>query len=265
VAEKSRGANEMTTDNDRANPMKAERYTVKTLQVKLRPGSADWLDGAAREVNMVWNHLNEVSSKAAMPFYGPPKFLSGYDLRRLVTGAMEFLPHIGVNTATKSPWSMRSAGSKQGRDGRSAGCPSASSNAASRTARSLFRGRRFRVFDSYGLDKYEFRSGSFSQNALGEWFFNVAVREPEPTRQDLPAKAVGIDLGLRTIATVSDGQTLPKPAGGRRDCRRSWRRPSAGAQETGQAPAQEGGELPQGRTAQVLAQAGERVRRNLHR
>lgn len=72
----------------------------------------------------------------------------------------------------------------------------------------VFAGRRFRVFDSYGLSGVDLRAGSFAQNALGEWFLNVAVTVPVKEHA-LPAKAVGIDLGLKTIATTSDGQELP--------------------------------------------------------
>lgn len=193
---------------------------VKTLKVKLRPGAEDWLNAAAIEVNQCWNYFNQVSAKAAMPYFGKPKFLSGFDLQKLAAGGTTYFDQITsatINTVAqeyarrraqfkrrKLAWrastgSRRSLGWVPFRDGQ----------VRVKKGALVFAGRRFRVYDSYGLDKYEFRSGSFSQNALGEWFFNVAVREPEPTATDLPAKAVGIDLGLRTIATASDGQTLP--------------------------------------------------------
>ncbi len=62
------------------------------------------------------------------------------------------------------------------------------------------------VWDSYGLSQYEFRSGSFSQDARGRWYFNVVVAVPcmESTAQG----QVGIDLGLKDTATCSNGLKL---------------------------------------------------------
>jgi putative transposase len=192
--------------------------TVKTLHLKLRPGSADWLNAAAMEVNTVWNWANEVSMKAARPFYGKPKFLSFYDLDGLLKGASECFSCISSATtreiakeyatrkrqyrAARLRWRV-SSGSR-----RSLGwVPFRGQQIKFKRGALVFCGQRFRVYDSYGLDGLDLRGGSFSQNALGEWFVNIAVRvKREPS--ELPAKAVGIDLGLRTIATVSDGQTL---------------------------------------------------------
>jgi putative transposase len=196
---------------------------MKTLRLKLRPGSDEWLNAAAVEVNQVWNWANEVSSKAARPFYGPRKFLSAYTLHSLLAGSHEYFSHISAATINKiaTEYATRRFQFKathlrwrvSGGARRSLGwVPFRDGQCRFKSGAIVFAGRRFRVYDSYGLDKYakeDLRSGSFSQNALGEWFINIAVREPEPTAENLSAKAVGIDLGLRTIATVSDGATLP--------------------------------------------------------
>lgn len=193
--------------------------TVKTLQLKLRPGHAAWLNAAAIEVNQAWNYFNEVSFKAAQPYYGKPKFLSGYDLQGLAKGAYEFFDHIKSGTINEVARGYASRRIQQKRrrlawrvsagPRRSLGwVPFRDEQIRFKKGALVFAGRRIRVYDSYGLDKYELRAGNFSQNALGEWFINIAVKTAE-VPQELPAKAVGIDLGLRTIATASDGQTLP--------------------------------------------------------
>jgi putative transposase len=69
-----------------------------------------------------------------------------------------------------------------------------------------FMGIRFSLWDSYDLSKYDFRSGAFSQDARGRWYFNVAV-ETE-VRQSPGTTAVGIDLGLKVCATTSTGAKL---------------------------------------------------------
>ena len=67
-------------------------------------------------------------------------------------------------------------------------------------------GHYFGVWDSYGLSQYTFRSGSFNEDARGRWYFNVVVDVEATT----PAgqERIGIDLGLATTATCSDGATL---------------------------------------------------------
>ena len=36
----------------------------------------------------------------------------------------------------------------------------------------------FKVWDSYGLSQYDFRSGSFTEDSRGRWYFNVVVQAP---------------------------------------------------------------------------------------
>jgi IS605 OrfB family transposase len=53
------------------------------------------------------------------------------------------------------------------------------------------------------LSKYELGTGSFSQDARGRWYFNVTVKAiGKPSEGH---DSVGIDLGLKTTATCSDG------------------------------------------------------------
>ncbi|MDY0415643.1 MAG: transposase, partial [Pseudomonas sp.] len=67
-------------------------------------------------------------------------------------------------------------------------------------------GHYFKVWDSYGLSQYKFRSASFNEDARGRWYFNVVVdvQAEIPTGQD----RIGIDLGLTDTATCSDGTKL---------------------------------------------------------
>lgn len=62
------------------------------------------------------------------------------------------------------------------------------------------------MWDSYGLSACKFRAGNFSEDSRWRWYFNVAVDyEEQPTEG---VSAVGIDLGLKDIATTSDGEKL---------------------------------------------------------
>src|SRR5271157_1383438 len=71
---------------------------VRTLRLKVKAESYPWLNAAAVEVNQVWNWGNATSAKAARPFAGPAKWLSGFDLDKLSAGAGECFEHIGSET-----------------------------------------------------------------------------------------------------------------------------------------------------------------------
>ena len=57
---------------------------TKTLKLRIKDKHRAFLDGLAREVNMVWNYLNELSSRAIRE---RRQFMSGYDLQKYVAGA----------------------------------------------------------------------------------------------------------------------------------------------------------------------------------
>ena len=134
----------------------------------------------AIEVNQVWNWANEVSAKAARPYAGRPKWLSGFDLCNLSAGATEFMDHIGADTiqrvcteyASKRRAAKRiklrwrvSRGAK-----RSLGWVPFKAASLRRKGHALrFCGKTFRVFDREYLADHKFRDGCFAQDALGDW------------------------------------------------------------------------------------------------
>src|ERR1700693_4104080 len=71
---------------------------IRTLRLKVKAEAYPWLNAAAVEINQVWNWANETSYKAARPFAGPGKWLSGFDLNNLSSGASECFEHIGSDT-----------------------------------------------------------------------------------------------------------------------------------------------------------------------
>lgn len=193
---------------------------MKTLKVKVKPDAYNWLNACAFEVNQVFNYCNEVSAKAAKPYAGKGKWLSGYDLQKLLAGStkegLEYLPSVSMQQVaeefatrrkqfkkTKLRWRISTGARK------SLGwIPFKKGGIKVKNGGVIFAGQRFRVFDSYGLEDFELRAGSFSQDSLGNWYLNVVVNT-ETATNELPSRAIGIDLGLKDVATTSDGQVLP--------------------------------------------------------
>ncbi|PSJ48375.1 RNA-guided endonuclease InsQ/TnpB family protein [Zobellella taiwanensis] len=196
---------------------------TKTLSVRVKDKHAKLLRQMAFEVNQVFNHANELTMKANRNHsdLGPvkPEWLSAFDVQKLTAGIQKERGYL-IGSATvqeviavhakarkqfkraKLRWRV-SSGSK-----RSLGFIPFKSRAAQwRNGQVKFAGHHFKVWDSYGLSKYQFRAGSFSEDARGRWYFNICV---QVAAQPVTAgkSAVGIDLGLKDAATCSDGTKL---------------------------------------------------------
>lgn len=186
---------------------------VKTIRVRVRDKHSAALLEMAASVNTVWNYLNEISHRSIRE---KGKFLSFFDMHPYTVGAAKMLglhshtvkrvakAYVDSRNHFKKPrlkW-RRSCGT-----GRSLGWVPVSKGAASwKKGHIVHNGCRFKVWDSYGLEQYKFLTASFNEDARGRWYFNAAV-EVE-CGKSIGVDAIGIDLGLKTVATCSDGSTL---------------------------------------------------------
>ena len=193
---------------------------TKTLQLRLKDKYTKVLRQMAREVNQVWNHINAISAKAARPFHGKPRFLSGYDLQKFTAGFSQ-CDGISVGSGTVqvvcTEYATRRKQFKKTRLNWRVSNPQSSKyslgwipfkggHAKYKAGQIQFAGQKFSLWDSYGLADYELRAGSFSQDSRGRWYFNVAVQVP--CKPSPGTAAVGIDLGLKDCASASDEQKL---------------------------------------------------------
>ena len=193
---------------------------TKTLQLRIKDKHACVLRQMAREVNQVWNHVNAVSAKAARPFHGKPRFLSGYDLQKFTAGFSK-CDGIAVGSGTvqlvcveyatrrkqfkKTCLNWRVSNPKSSKY--SLGwIPFKGTHAKYRAGQIHFAGQKLSLWDSYGLADYELRAGSFSQDSRGRWYFNVAVQVQ--SKLSAGTAAIGIDLGLKECATRSTGDKI---------------------------------------------------------
>ena len=186
---------------------------TKTLKVRVRDKHIKLLIKMARNVNFVWNYINELSHRSIKE---RGVFLSAYDLHPYTKGSgKELLLHSQTLQCIASEYVTRRKQFKKARlNWRKSGgvhrslgwIPINTGMAKWKNGQVFHNGHYFNVWDSYGLGQYKFRSASFSEDARGRWYFNVVVdAEPEiPTGQD----SIGIDLGLKDTATCSDGIKL---------------------------------------------------------
>jgi putative transposase len=189
---------------------------TRTLRLKVKPEAVAWLNAAASEVNAVWNWANEVSAKAARPFAGKPKWLSGFELNNLSAGATEYFEKIGADTIQRvngeHAVKRRAAGRSRLRwrvnrgARRSLGWVPFKAANLKREGRSVrFYGKTFRVFERQRLNGVKWRQGCFAQDSVGDWWLCLPV-EVRVEQAVAPDEAVGIDLGLKDVAVTSDGE-----------------------------------------------------------
>ena len=195
---------------------------TKTLSVRIKDKHAKILRQMAFEVNQVFNLANELTTKACRNYSDAgavkPAWLSAYDVQKPVLQNRRergfIIPsHTAQEVCAKHHQARKqfkkaklrwriSSGSK-----RSLGwIPFKKGSAKWVNGSVRFAKHNFNVWDSYGLSEYQFAAGSFSEDSCGHWYFNVAVQVESVTSEG--KESVGIDLGLKDVATCSDGVQL---------------------------------------------------------
>lgn len=190
---------------------------AKTIKLRIKDKHAKLLLAMAREVNLVWNYCNEISQRAIKERH---QFLSGFDLQKLSNG---FSKCDGVLIGSPTVQQVCEVYAKARKQFKRSKLRWRVSNRQSskyslgwipfkaralqfKNGQIVFAGNRLGIWDSYGLDQYTFRAGSFSEDARGRWYLNVCIQvKTQPTKG---TAVVGIDLGLKTAATTSEGQVL---------------------------------------------------------
>jgi len=184
-----------------------------TYKFRLRDKHRRELNRQARAVNFVWNFANETQRNAVRD---ARKWPTGYDIEKLAAGTSKELDlhaHTIAKTCSqyarsreqhKRPW-LRWRGKK------SLGwVPFNTGHVVFDGKAFVFRGVRYEPMHQRDLlPGAKFGAGSFSADSQGRWYINVPV-EVE-CAADAPSGEVGIDLGLKTLATLSNGEIVETP------------------------------------------------------
>ena len=196
--------------------------TVRVLRLRIKDRHVGWLRERAREANLVWNFCNELAQKV---WAREQRSLSGFDFWPYLKGATRAGLALPVQTVQEvaEQYAIRRRAAKRvrlrwrvsGGARRSLGwLPFKVRTIAYRAGQVRYAGRWLGLWDSFGLAGRELRAGSFSEDARGRWYLNVAVEVPEFVGpRPLPAigQCAGIDLGLKDLAALSTGQTIEAP------------------------------------------------------
>ena len=192
---------------------------MKTLKLRIKDQHAKVLIQLASEVNFVWNYVNDLSFKYLTR---TGEFLSAFDIAQYTKGASKLLNlHSQTIQAVteelvtrrkqfkKAKLKWRVSNKKSAR--RSLGWIPFKKVAIKYADGYVQYGKhQFKIWDSYGLSKYSVRTGSFVEDSRGRWYVCLVVNT---AKQDKPTatKVIGIDLGLKDVATCSDGIVISNP------------------------------------------------------
>ena len=188
------------------------KYRIKDATV------GKYLDCHSRSVNFVWNYCCEIQRKVEAYYKaGAPKrrWPSHFDLVKLTTGcAADLGLHsdtvsqickqfvISRNAARHAPRFRASGGAK-----RALGwLPFIKRAVKLDGAHVVYLKRKFHFWKSRDIPD-AIKTGCFTQDARGRWYVCFQCEVPD----DLPTGngEIGIDLGLKTLATCSNGDTIP--------------------------------------------------------
>ena len=168
-------------------------------------------------VNFVWNFANQSNLERWTKFR---KTFSAFDLNKLTTGCAK---ELGLHSQTvqavceeyaKSAKQHKKVKLNWRSRKRSLGwIPFKASGVKLKGDAVTYGGRTFRFWLSRPLEGIV-RFGSFSQDAQGHWYVSLVMEEGGRTQADTgrikTGKACGVDLGLKTLLTLSDGVELSR-------------------------------------------------------
>jgi len=207
-----------TRSKPEAVEAKEEREGVRTLRIRIKDKHAKYLSELAREVNLVWNFVNELSIKV---FQRERRFMSGYDLQKYTNGASkeglrlhsQTIQGIAAEYATRRKQfkKVKLAWRKSGGARRSLGwIPFKASGISYANGQIKYGKVWLSLWDSYGLKQYDFGPGSISEDARGRWYINICARPKQKPMLQLSLfnDSTGIDLGLKDFAATSDGAVV---------------------------------------------------------
>lgn len=172
------------------------------------------LNKQSRAVNFVWNYCNDRQKDALK--WGR-RWLTGFDLNRLTAGSSK---ELGLHSDTVNAICEQYAKSRaqknrpllRYRGKRSLAWIPVKGRALKRKGDAFrFLGETFRVFKSRDLPDGTIKDGTnFSRDARGNWFLNIVIEVSESSVRKLE-NGVGIDLGLKDFATLSNGDKIANP------------------------------------------------------
>lgn len=189
-----------------------ESVKVYKFRVKSLEGS---LNADAKIVNLIWNYCNETQKHAVRL---GRKWLTGFDLTYLTAGSSK---ELNIHSGTVSAICLQYARSRtqknkpylRFRGTRSLGwIPFRSRYIRIENDTIILSGKRYRFFKSREIPKGKICDGGcFTQDARGRWYVCIPIQLSSSTPLKELNTVIGVDLGLKSLATLSTGEAIEAP------------------------------------------------------
>ena len=191
------------------------RYRIKDSS----SGTRNVLRAQARAVNFVWNYCCQIDREAHSRWKAGrvAKRPSAFDLANLCRGVTK---ELGIHSDTVDAVCRKFADARQAYFPKTPRFRSYKRNLDFVPFSNFKRpakldggnltvlGRTYRLWFSRPIpDGGKPKSFEFSTDARGRWYVNIQVELPKAEKRE--GSAVGIDLGLRNLATISTGEKIP--------------------------------------------------------
>lgn len=211
----------MACNGEKHERNRKNRYSVLgsnlTMQITYKFRISDTAAGELNRQSMacsyIWNYCNDVQKQALK--WGK-KWPTGYDLQKLTAGSSKELDlHAHTIQQVCQQYERSRKQHKKAylrwRGKKSLGwVPFNNGHVTFKKGSFWFRGRQFKAWVSRELEEgQKFGAGSFNQDSQGRWFINLPVQVK--CMEAAPSNAVGIDLGLKDLANLSDGGKVENP------------------------------------------------------
>jgi len=188
----------------------------------------------SHSVNMVWNYCKEtqisalkridcrlIKDKKTDEVKSIPNFFSKYELNNLVAGSsrelglhsqsVQYVCEEYVTRRKQFKKLLRWRGSNN-----LGWVPFKKVGIKVKKDRVLYCKREFRVWNSRALpDDAKIKTGSFTEDSRGRWYLNLTFEsgylEANEKAKSQATQEVGVDLGVKYLATLSDGTQVKGP------------------------------------------------------
>ncbi|WP_407303825.1 RNA-guided endonuclease InsQ/TnpB family protein [Acinetobacter sp.] len=192
---------------------------MKTLKLRIKDKHCKILDQLASEVNFVWNYVNDLGFKHLKR---KGEFLSAYDIAKYTKGTSKecHLHSQTIQAVTEELVTRRKQFKKVKLKWRVSNKKSARRSLGwipfKKVAIKYADGyvqygkHQFKLWDSYGLSQYSIKTGSFVEDSRGRWYVCLVVDDIQQVKATAKT-SIGIDLGLKYLATCPDSIKLKAP------------------------------------------------------
>jgi len=187
---------------------------IVTFKYRLRSKHNRDLNKKARAVNTVWNFCNATQQEAVRRHSLWTNF---FQLSALLAGTSKVLG-ISANTAIACARAYDNSRRQQKKVWLKYRSWKMLGWVPFKKGKVRLDGNAFRYFGKTYYptgwreipEKAELCSGSFNQDASGNWYINIVLKFPANDNTNY-SKAVGVDLGLKELAVTSDGNRIKAP------------------------------------------------------